>query len=577
MGKMKKIQQAWETFKSLFESQFQERAIKEVEEWNGSPGNYSSTDEYCKACLIDLNSAAGNDEKVQALCKLPVREEGDPAGTFVDKGVFAAAGGRGITAVEKPEDVEQDAFDSAMISAANEIISAYEEMDLVAPESVFEIAGRERPEEERAISVPRIFTQVSNAVDQADSLSGTWSWIMDLFMDDSEMFAIVARDGKLFKIPIGILGEDISLGDPVQVTQDFPETAAPMPRSKLTLRETPEGTRWFSISATSVLNRVGEIDSRDLFDSFIAHANETGEYPKRDFFHMGESIVTGQCDFLAREGNAFITSGLYDNSLIAQVEIRARKNKPDEWGDSIAYLPLQFPDFVKIGDVEIPVFRSGHLSFISTLPEKHAANLFTRGTVQEVSRMNAREKEAFVKLFVDSGGTETEADAWLEDNAEVTNRQIEEEGMVTRDDGETGDSGETSTETPDQEEVPTPDPTPEFELDDAALDAIVERVILSEFFVSRGDQLDALASGLQALGEQIDVLSKLNADLAQRLEPLEKDETERQKEYRADMPRKTVPRLTYRPRANGTPQDDNAETAETNADRAARMMENTRG
>lgn len=47
--------------------------------------------------------------------------------------------------------------------------------------------------------------------------------------------------------------------------------------------------RWFSISATSVLNRVGEIDSRELFDNFIRRFPEQNTKPFRTFYHKGEA------------------------------------------------------------------------------------------------------------------------------------------------------------------------------------------------------------------------------------------------------------------------------------------------
>ena len=39
--------------------------------WDGSASNYTSTDEYCSACLIDTN--APGEKKIQANCKLPYK------------------------------------------------------------------------------------------------------------------------------------------------------------------------------------------------------------------------------------------------------------------------------------------------------------------------------------------------------------------------------------------------------------------------------------------------------------------------------------------------------------------------
>lgn len=54
--------------------------------WDGSASRFPTTDDYCKSCLID-NNPPGQD-KVQALCKLPIKE---PSGNINSNGVHAAA------------------------------------------------------------------------------------------------------------------------------------------------------------------------------------------------------------------------------------------------------------------------------------------------------------------------------------------------------------------------------------------------------------------------------------------------------------------------------------------------------
>jgi hypothetical protein len=55
--------------------------------WDGSASGYKDTNDYCDACLIDLNPA-GKD-KVQALCKLPVKT---PDGDYNTNAMSSAAG-----------------------------------------------------------------------------------------------------------------------------------------------------------------------------------------------------------------------------------------------------------------------------------------------------------------------------------------------------------------------------------------------------------------------------------------------------------------------------------------------------
>lgn len=84
-------------------------------QWDGAASNYSSTDDYCKACLIDVNPSG--EDKVQALCKLPVKKPG--SSTIDPEGLQAAAGGNGITQVTKPDNVDQAKWDSAVKSAGS--------------------------------------------------------------------------------------------------------------------------------------------------------------------------------------------------------------------------------------------------------------------------------------------------------------------------------------------------------------------------------------------------------------------------------------------------------------------------
>jgi hypothetical protein len=109
--------------------------------WDGSASRWDSPASYCSACLIDLN---GEGEKVKDLCFLPVRE---PGGGVNKNAVHAAAAGRGITRIKKPEGVSPEAFASAKKRAANRIISLYARMGEIAPAAIYRIAGKRQPAE----------------------------------------------------------------------------------------------------------------------------------------------------------------------------------------------------------------------------------------------------------------------------------------------------------------------------------------------------------------------------------------------------------------------------------------------
>lgn len=346
--------------------------------WDGSASNYASTDAYCSACLIDVNSAAGRDTKAQTHCKLPAKSPGSDSWNF--EGIQAAAGAlsgaRG--GVSKPDDVSQDDWNAAVRSAANTVISQYNTNDQTAPDGVYEAAGKTPPE--RALSMPRLYEAISSLLYEGDD----WPFLLDVYADGGDLYALTTQDGRLYRQPIGVQGEMVTLGERQQVMEAHPTVN----QSRTVIRQQADGRwRWYSISATSVLNRVGEIDSRDLFDSFITHAQETGEYPIRMFYHQGEGYRTGQADFLARDGYCYVTSGVFDDTPLARAEVAARQADPDYWGESIGFLPKADPDMVGIAEgINIPVYRRGINREISTLPEREAASLFTV-TRQEVQRM----------------------------------------------------------------------------------------------------------------------------------------------------------------------------------------------
>lgn len=528
---MSKLKEIWEQIKSLFESELGEvqRKIKMVDSWDGSASQFDTTEAYCRACLIDVNTG---DTKAQSHCMLPVRGPGDGADVFVDKAVMAAAGGRGITQVKKPDDVEQGTWDTAIKSAANKIISAYGDMDRVAPASVYEVAGKEPPEE-RAIGMSRIYEQLFGKLEEMGK-DDSYPWIIDLYHDQGRMYLITADRGKLYRYDVMMQGDDPMLGAPVEVMENHP----PVGQTRTTITRRTDGRyRWFSISATSVLNRVGEIDSRTLYDNFIKHAEETGEYPIRQFYHQGDKFRTGQADFLARDGNCYVTSGLFDDSPLALAEIEARNREPDYWGESIGYLPLVEPDIMRIAEVGIPVYTDGIHKEISTLPEKEAANLFTT-TRQEVSRMlSGPAWEAFLKLW---NGDEEKAREWLDQNAGATNRAIETTGMITRQ----------------TEEQPEPEGEQVLTLDDTAVAALTDSVTRSELFTGLTEQLQQATEALVIAGQQVETLTRQVEALTVRVASLEQTDEQKRERWQQDLSRRVknqATTVTYRPReANNT-------------------------
>ena len=422
-------------------------------------------------------------------------------------------------------------------------------------------------DETRALGLSDIYWAVADLVGQEDE----YAWVMDIYHDGEEVFAIVAKDSKLYRIGLTVEGSMVKLNENwEQVTLEFipsSETSEEVKEqakshTRTTLRQMSDGRwRWFSISSTSVLNRVGEIDSRQLFDNFIKHIEEGEDYPLRMFYHAGEVFRVGKVDFVGRDGYCLITSGLYDDSELARREIQARLKAPDEWGQSIGFMPKGSPELIKARmndgtEVTIPVYTDGIFVEESTLPESQAAAWMTATpTVKEVNRMLSKaQKEAFIKLF---DGDEEAAEEWLRQNVENRNRVIIEEGMIAR--NLSADEAVVREEETEEEEREL-----EIELNDTLIDEIATRV--GSALAPTLKRVDDVQTQVEALAQTLAALQETVTQLVARVEALEASEEERRQIWLEDLPARRRLRVTYRPRQGDVtpPVSQNEETAEDN-------------
>lgn len=383
----------------------------------------------------------------------------------------------------------------------------------------------ETPEEERAIAMADVRDALYAKIAEMDE----YVFVHDLYMEAGEWFAVYSSNGKLYQMPLTITGTDVSFGTPSEVEAKFAPVEA---RSSFSISRQADGKlRWFAVACSAVLNRVGEIDSTALFDSFVAHVSETGEYPELRFYHL--PVRFGVADWIARDGWLLLASGSLDEEQpYVRAFADAVTNGRGKWGISVGYQATSEPKRMAIADgVSVPVFEAGILREMSILLEADAAALLTSITETEVYRMNKAAKEAVLTMFGE--GRAEEAEAFIED-VDGRNRSIEDVGMVKRDGG-------TATETPVQEPVETPEPEErEIVLDEAAIAGIADRV---------RDGMDAQVNSLfLPLQADFSDLSKAVTALSERIAGLEKGEEERKREFQADMPARGEIRATYRPR-----------------------------
>lgn len=392
----------------------------------------------------------------------------------------------------------------------------------------------ETPEEERAIASADIRDALYAKIAEMDE----YVFVHDLYFEEGEWFAVYSTGGKLYQMPIVIAGTDVSFGTPSEVEAKFAPVES---RSSFSISRAADGKlRWFAVACSAVLNRVGEIDSTALFDSFVAHIVETGEYPELRFYHL--PVRFGVADWIARDGWLLLASGLLDEEQpYVRAFADAVTNGRGKWGISVGYQATSEPKRMQVADgVSVPVFEAGILREMSILLESDAAALLTSISETEVYRMNKSAKEAVLTMFGE--GRAEEAEAFIQD-VDGRNRSIEDVGMVRRD-------GEAATETPTQEPAETPEPEQrEIVLDDAAVAAIAERV--REGLV---EERSVLTASIQA---DFSDLSKAVTALSERIAGLEKGDEERKREFQADMPARGEIHATYKPR------EDKKQTAAT--------------
>jgi hypothetical protein len=405
-------------------------------------------------------------------------------------------------------------------------------------------------EVERAIGFDRIRREVWKLLDRMDMMTGAYTYLLDVYFDEPGMslYAVLSSEALLYRAPLTIVNDrDVVMGD-LQPIVDF--STASTERGVTRVFRQPDGRyRWFSISATAFLNRVGEIDSTSLFDSFVAYANRTGNFPYRTFYHQGEALLTGQGDFLARDGYCYITSGLFDeDSELALIEIAALQNNPTGWGESIGYVPTAEPVLMEVSrGITIPVYQRGIHVEISTVMERDAASWFTVPHVTKERQMDKAILEKLTALARDAGLSDEDQEEVLTQFAtrvDGTNQRAQEPGAVAR----------ANTGTPDPEAAPEPDadvPAADEQepivVGDSVIAAVAEQVLGSEQFQALvGRAQPAAEVDLSPVVSRLDEMeTNINinfSNLDERLSHLEGEE-----EVRAeDMP--VVPRtVVYRP------------------------------
>lgn len=398
---------------------------------------------------------------------------------------------------------------------------------------------------DRAIAMPNIYGLVYAELDKQMQADEIYRALIDVYLDGPTMYAVVAMNGLLYKYDIMLTSSGVAMGIPVQVEINY----APVAQSIHTTRQANGKYRWFAFpAATAVLNRSGELDSRQLFESFVKRI-ESGEaeYPFLSFYHVGEKINLGRADYVAVDGYTLLMSGTWDDEPLAQATRRAIEANPDYYGISIGYKyqPESKERLTVSEGISIPVYTDGVLVECSILAEKDAACLYTGAYTEGVNRMNSKAKTELEKIAGDDpalvalvGELVTQVDS--------VNQDIETKNLVRRESTEAAPAEPVAPvveAAPAEIPAPVADP-PVFEMTDEAMQALAERVSTS-VAATFTEQLQAVdTKHADAIAAQSVLITQLTARIAELEKPLEVSV----QQAIQDMPRNKTLVVGYRPR-----------------------------
>lgn len=366
---------------------------------------------------------------------------------------------------------------------------------------------------ERAISMGQIFSQVDG------NLWGDGYWMLDLYTDSgNDWYAIGSQGGKLYQFPLTVENGEAMLGDPVEVQHTF----TPTNRSSITITRDADGTRrWTIIAATSVLNRVGEIDSRDLFDDFVSRT-ETEGFAYLSILHASEAFNLGPADFQHREGDLYINSGTFnEDDPIARAVADTLEDSDEEFGISIGYIPYAQPEEVEIADgIRVRVYRKGFHKESSILFENDAASLFTAVSVSRDKTQMTNKLRDTLKALLKDDKLVDEAMA----KVEARQRTINDNKLITREDT-----------TPPASDAPAT----EVLIDDQLMSALVEQVAakVTENMQANNTALAEAVIEIDQLRTKLEASETRNGEFEKRLAALEKPEDQKRQDYQADLKR----------------------------------------
>jgi hypothetical protein len=413
---------------------------------------------------------------------------------------------------------------------------------------------------ERTVALGQVWSQVSQQINERDPEDwNLWHWLQDLYYDAGELFAVTISAGRLYRWPVTVVGDLVTLGDPVAVVVEFAESServiervATRPPGLLSraVRQTRDG-RWIgcSILCTATVNKMGILDSRQLFDSFVERFVGDGtEYINVLHLGGGQSRI-GSLRHVWREDKLLV--GIYEftpGDAVAEACARTLAEDTEGfWGGSIEFQHIGQPLLVEVADgIRLPMTHDGQLLGYSIARNQDCAAWYTGNLVMERS-MTEKDRAVALALL----GDEALVDE-LAARLDESNRALA--GAVTR-----TVAAEVPSEQPQamgaegsEPEIEADEPIV-YELEPEAMAQIAEAVVAHRAIAERFGHVDqAVEARMNGLLERLEALAGELAQqttmLSERLAKLEQDEQTRYRQYDAEKPKQPTVKFGVRPR-----------------------------
>jgi len=418
----------------------QKAAQFDESEWDGAAANWPDTAAYCKSCLIDVNPAG--EDKVQALCKLPVYA---PGSKKPNKAAVKAAGGgaRGVSALKKPEGVSGEAWSQAVNEAKRRLRGWWPDaFDTEPPESLKAIKQEEEPAEEEAEGVcycAKCDEEVphmkgTDCADQAcpkceGPLKAVEEGEATEEPQEEEKAGRRLRSGWVKKLKEAVATLTEFLGFAEYDDLEGGELGwFKSQQAKFAIKQGPDGEPWVvAWSSNAFIDRDKEIFSTSGLERYVRDNEGRKKKGTFNFWHIpgteyAEKRWQGVVGRFLLETGPFLdtAAGRQAKAFFTQYPDNHPTIAPEGWGTSVEfrYLPEEKKN---------RVFEHFWITRTSILPKLNAANIWTKGGIHMA--LTEEQEKALREVFPDS------ADQLIKQGQDQT-KELEEGGGPQR--GRTG-------------------------------------------------------------------------------------------------------------------------------------------